>query len=215
MAGGLLNLVAYGNQNIILNGNPSKTFFKCTYAKYTNFGLQKFRIDYNGLRTLRMTEPSVFQFKMPRYGDLLMDTYMVVKLPTIWSPIVPKCDTDGNAKWWPYEFKWIDNLGSQMIKRVRFSVGGQVIQEFTGQYLYNLVERDFDAVKKKLFYEMTGNVAELNDPANAFGRVNTYPSVYPWDSTQTGIEDYLRYGPEPSIRARELYIPLNIWFLLH
>lgn len=214
MAGGLLNLVAYGNQNIILNGNPSKTFFKCTYAKYTNFGLQKFRIDYNGLRTLRMTEPSVFQFKMPRYGDLLMDTYLVVKLPTIWSPIVPKCDISGNAKWWPYEFKWIDNLGAQMIKRVRFSVGGQVIQEFTGQYLYNLVERDFDSVKKKLFYEMTGNVAELNDPANAFGRVNTYPSVYPWDSTQPGIDDYLRYGPEPSIRARELYIPLNIWFTL-
>lgn len=214
MAGGLLNLVAYGNQNIILNGNPSKTFFKCTYAKYTNFGLQKFRIDYDGLRTLRMTEPSVFQFKMPRYGDLLMDTYMVVKLPTIWSPIIPKCDDQGNAKWWPYEFKWIDNLGAQMIKRVRVSVGGQVIQEFTGQYLYNLVERDFDAVKKKLFYEMTGNVAELNDPANAFGRVNTYPSVYPWDSTEAGVDDYLRYGPEPSIRGRELYIPLNIWFTL-
>lgn len=26
MPGGLLNLVSYGNQNIILNGNPSKTF---------------------------------------------------------------------------------------------------------------------------------------------------------------------------------------------
>jgi hypothetical protein len=26
MAGGLMNLVAYGNQNVILNGNPSKTF---------------------------------------------------------------------------------------------------------------------------------------------------------------------------------------------
>lgn len=213
MAGGLLNLVAYGNQNIILNGNPSKTFFKCTYAKYTNFGLQKFRVDYDGLRTLRMTEPSIFQFKMPRYGDLLMDTYLVVKLPTIWSPIVPRC-VSNTAKWWPYEFKWIDNLGAQMIKRVRFSVGGQVIQEFTGQYLYNLVERDFDAVKKKLFYEMTGNVAELNDPANAFGRINTYPSVYPWDNTQSGMNEYMRYGPEPSIRGRELYIPLNIWFTL-
>lgn len=212
MAGGLLNLVAYGNQNIILNGNPSKTFFKCTYAKYTNFGLQKFRLDYDGLRTLRMTEPSTFQFKVSRYGDLLMDTYLVVKLPTIWSPIVPKCDEEtGDAKWWPYEFKWIENLGAQMVKRVKFMVGGQVIQEFTGQYLYNLVERDFDAVKKKLFYEMTGNIPELNDPANAFGRINTYPTVYP-DSIDP--DEYIRYGPEPSIRARELYIPLNIWFTL-
>ena len=34
MAGGLLNIVAYGNQNVILNGNPTKTFFKSTYKKY-------------------------------------------------------------------------------------------------------------------------------------------------------------------------------------
>ena len=37
MGGGLLNLIAYGNKNIILNGNPSKSFFKTSYAKYTNF----------------------------------------------------------------------------------------------------------------------------------------------------------------------------------
>ena len=58
MPGGLLNLVAYGNQNVILTGNPSKTFFKCAYAKYTNFGLQKFRIDFDGQRTLRLESPS-------------------------------------------------------------------------------------------------------------------------------------------------------------
>ena len=82
MPGGLLNIVAYGQQNIILNGNPSKTFFKCVYVKYTNFGLQKFRIDFNGQRTLRLTEDSKFTFKIPRYADLLMDTYLVINLPT-------------------------------------------------------------------------------------------------------------------------------------
>ena len=52
MPGGILNILATGNQNIFLTGNPKKTFFKAVYAKYTNFGLQKFRIDFNGLRTL-------------------------------------------------------------------------------------------------------------------------------------------------------------------
>ena len=89
MPGGLLNIVAYGNQNIILNGNPSKTFFKTTYAKYSNFWLQRFRLDFNGQRTLRLTDQSVFEFTVPRYADLLMDTYLVVNLPNIWSPIVP------------------------------------------------------------------------------------------------------------------------------
>ena len=203
MPGGLLNLVSYGNQNIILNGNPSKTMFKFVYAKYTNFGLQKFRLDFDGARTLRLNESSTFDFKIPRYADLLMDTYLVVTLPTIWSPILPPTDCSG--QWLPYEFKWIDNLGSQMIKQVRFTVGGQIIQQFSGQYLYNLVERDFSETKKKVYYNMTGNVAELNDPANSGKRTNVYPNAY----YTTALE-----GPEPSIRARKLYIPLNIWFTL-
>jgi len=231
MPGGLLNLIAYGNQNVILNGNPSKTFFKTTYAKYTNFGLQKFRIDFSGQRTLRMTESSVFDFTVPRYGDLLMDTYCVVNLPNIWSPVMPPLVNDETSttcsilqKWQPYEFKWIDNLGSQMIETVRFTVGGVVIQEFSGQYLTNVVERDFSDVKKKLYYEMTGNVDELNNPAYAYGRTGQYPSAFYGgnnDASATGTIGGVPYptvyastGSEPSLRARQLYIPLNIWFTL-
>lgn len=122
MAGGLLNLVAYGNQNVILNSNPKKTFFKTTYAKYTNFGLQKFRIDFDGQRNLRLNEYSKFTFYIPRYAELLMDTYLVVTLPNIWSPILPPQSC--GESWTPYEFKWIDNIGTQMIKEITISVGG-------------------------------------------------------------------------------------------
>jgi hypothetical protein len=205
MPGGLLNLISYGNQNIFLNGNPSKTLFKCKYAKYTNFGLQKFRIDFDGLRTLRLNETSQFKFRILRYAELLMDTYLVVTLPNIWSPITPPGKVDGQGQWRPYEFKWIKNLGTQMIKEVRFTIGGQIIQRFSGDYLQNLVERDFDECRKQMYYNMTGNVAELNDPANAGTRVNVYPSAY-YDGSQAGAE--------PSIRSRKLYIPINIWFTL-
>ena len=83
MAGGLLNLVAVGNQNVFLTGNPKKTFFKFVYAKYTNFGLQKFRLDYEGSRSLNLTDKTQFTFKVKRYADLLMDTYLVVRIPRI------------------------------------------------------------------------------------------------------------------------------------
>jgi len=204
MAGGLLNIVAYGQQNIILNGNPSKTFFKCTYAKYTNFGLQKFRIDFNGQRTLRLTEESKFTFKVPRYADLLMDTYLVITLPSIWSPIYPPQNCE--SEWVEYGFKWIENIGTQMIKEIHLSIGGQTIGKFSGQYLYNLVERDFSGAKKDLYYKMTGNVPALNDPANSNGNVNIYPNAYYNPSSK---------GPEPSIRSRKLYIPINAWFTLN
>ena len=52
MAGGLLSLISQGQQSIILFGNPSKTFLKATYTRTTNFGLQKFRIDYEELELL-------------------------------------------------------------------------------------------------------------------------------------------------------------------
>lgn len=201
MTGGLLNIVSYGNQNVILNSNPKKSFFKTTYAKYTNFGMQKFRIDFNGLRNLRMSEESRFTFTVPRYAELLMDTYLVVTLPTIWSPIYPPLSC--SDVWHPYEFRWIDNLGTQMIKEVVFSVGGQILQRMTGKYLLALVQRDLNGTKRFLYDNMTGNIPEFNDPANFSGRRGIYPNVYYNTSQQ---------GPEPSIRGRTLYIPLNAWF---
>ena len=201
MTGGLLNIVSYGNQNVILNSNPKKSFFKTTYAKYTNFGLQKFRIDFNGLRNLRMSEESRFTFTVPRYAELIMDTYLVVTLPTIWSPIYPPIGC--SDAWRPYEFRWIENLGTQMIKEITFSVGGQILQRMTGKYLLAQVQRDLNGTKRFLYDTMSGNIPEFTDPANFSGRRGTYPNVYYNTSQQ---------GPEPSIRGRKLYIPLNAWF---
>ena len=42
MAGGLLNLVSIGQQNLILNSNPQKTYWKASYKKYTNYGSKIF-----------------------------------------------------------------------------------------------------------------------------------------------------------------------------
>ena len=204
MAGGLLNLISIGNNNVILTGNPTKTFFKVTYSKYTNFGLQKFRIDYDGLRELRTTESSTFTFKIPRYAELLMDTYVVVTLPDIWSPFYHPNDNNANS-WTPYEFRWISDLGTNMIKEITINCGSLTIQKYTGQYLAAMIDRDFTAEKKHLFNAMSGNIPEMNDPANAYGRTNTYPSAY-----YTGAAA----GSEPSIRGRNIYIPINTWFTL-
>lgn len=210
MAGGLLNIVSTGNNNLILTGNPTKTFFKVTYSKYSNFGLQKFRIDYNGLRELRLNEPSTFTFKIPRYAELLMDTYVVVTLPDIWSPIYhPISGTDGNGtnfNWVPYDFRWIKNVGAMMIKEIEINCGSMNLQRYSGEYIASMVERDFSDEKKTLFNRMTGNVKELYDPATSHQRVNTYPSAY-YTTTST--------GSEPSIRGRNLYIPLNSFFCLN
>lgn len=208
MPGGLLNLVSEGQQNIILNGNPSKTFFKSTYSKYTNFGMQKFRVDFEGSKTLQLNESSQFVFKIPRYADLLMDCYLSINLPDIWSPIFPPQSTDPNynSVWVPYEFKWIDYLGAEMIEKISITCGNQTLQEFSGTYILACVLRDFTGGKKELFNDMIGNTSDLNDPGNAYSRVNSYPNAYYTTSS---------LGGDPSIRGKTLYIPLNAWFNLN
>jgi len=210
MAGGLLNLIAIGDQNVMLTGNPTKSFFKSTYSKYTNFGLQKFRIDQVGQKELEVSKSTTVSFKIERYGDLLMDTYLVLKLPAIWSPVYYYNKySDISAVYRPYEFKWIKHIGCQIMEEVKIMIDGITIQKFSGTYLQNVVERDFDSHKKELFDIMTGNISELNDPANFNNRNNNYPNAFNINGTNTDIS-----GIEPSIREYNLYIPINSWFTM-
>ena len=84
MVGGLLNLIAQGEEDLLLVGNPQKTFFKKTFQQYGNFGQQKFRIDMTGRTQLNLHSPSKYSFTVPRYGDFLQDVYLCLNLPIQW-----------------------------------------------------------------------------------------------------------------------------------
>lgn len=244
MGGGLLNLSAVGNQNVFLTGNPKKTFFKTTYSHYTNFGLQKFRLDFEGSKTVNLNEKTHYVFKVPRNADLLMDTFFAIRLPNIWSTIFYN-DNDGIKRWIPYSFRWIENLGSQIIDEITFTVGGTLLQRVSGQYLTTMVQREFTDTKKDLYDKMTGNIDELNDPAKYVERTKTVlessfqnyfqnPPIAPDDNSNSWfrVNDYyphvIRYDTDPeldqpntevpistpSIIGRYLYVPLNIWYML-
>ena len=192
MGGGLLNIVSKGSEDIILTGNPSISFFKHAYKKHTNFGLQYFRLDYDGIRNIDYNNETEITFDVPRYADLLSDSYIVINIPDIYSepPIY-------NNKYCP-KFKWIRDLGYNMIKKISISIGGQPINEFSGEYLINLRDREYEADKREKINSMTGNIPELYDPASK------YNGIYPNAFKSTDFE--------PSIRGRKLYIPIDCWF---
>jgi len=215
-----MNLVSQGQENIVLNGNPQLSFFKKSYKKYTNFGKQNFRLDYDGTSSLNLTTSSTFSFKVLRYGDLLMDTYISITLPTIWSPIYPPQEVlqpDGSTiytDWSPYEFQWIENLGAQIIENISITCGNQKLQEYSGRYILASIQRDYSGEKRALFDEMIGNVPEMYDPALYNTQVSqldpstksqNYPNAYYTDNPA---------GAQPSIVGRTLYIPLGAWFNL-
>jgi hypothetical protein len=208
MTGGLMNLVAYGSENLLFNGNPKKTFFNATYQKYTNFGLQRFRIDFEGTKILNDKTNTILQFKIPRYSELLMDTYFVFNLPDIYSPFYNFQSEENVQKknghhFVPYEFRWIEEIGTTMIEEIEIYSGGVSLSKYSGEYLSCLKERDFSEEKKNLWNRMTGNISDINDPANSNGNINTYPNVQ-WTTDE--------YSIEPSIRGRQLYIPLDAFF---
>jgi len=203
-----MNLVAYGSENLLFNGNPKKTFFNATYQKYTNFGLQRFRIDFEGTKILNDKTNTILQFKIPRYSELLMDTYFVFNLPDIYSPFYNFQSEENVQKknghhFVPYEFRWIEEIGTTMIEEIEIYSGGVSLSKYSGEYLSCLKERDFSEEKKNLWNRMTGNISDINDPANSNGNINTYPNVQ-WTTDE--------YSIEPSIRGRQLYIPLDAFF---
>ncbi len=154
--------------------------------------------------------------RIDRFANVLHDTYLVLTLPDIWSPLyylgssVPPAGYNPRSNAIGYEFQWIDNIGYNLIDSVNVSMNGQVIQTLRGEWLKFYSYLTHDANKRKIVDEMVGNVKELNDPANAYDRINQYPHAVTPVTPPTALPQTTI--PEPSIRSRQLVIPLHFWF---
>ena len=75
MGGGLMQLVAYGAQDIYLTGNPQITFFKVVYRRHTNFAVESIEQTYNG----SASDNSKISVTVSRNGDLLSSVWLATK----------------------------------------------------------------------------------------------------------------------------------------
>lgn len=217
MPGGLLQLVGVGAQNELVNGNPSMTHFRAVYRRHTNFAMESIRMTFSSSNLeFSTTGTKTLSCRIDRYAQLLHDTYLFLTLPDIYSPLkyvglgnlpagyAQTGDSIG------YEFQWIDNIGYNMIDRVDLVMNGQVIQSLRGEWLKFYSYMMHDKNKKAIVDQMVGNVTELNDPAYAFGRQGQYPNAISPVDTPTIAP--MTTTPEPSIRSRQLVVPLHFWF---
>tara|TARA_B100001123_G_scaffold410939_1_gene506614 strand:- start:314 stop:1864 length:1551 start_codon:yes stop_codon:yes gene_type:complete len=74
MGGGLMQLVAYGAQDIYLTGNPQITFFKVVYRRHTNFSMETIAQTLNGSGTI--TDGTNSTCTVSRNGDLVSKVYV-------------------------------------------------------------------------------------------------------------------------------------------
>jgi hypothetical protein len=199
--GGIVALVAYGAQNVILSGNPQMTYFYRAFKRYSHFAMENISIALDGPNELSFDQPVQLRAKIPRFGDLVSDMYFVFRIPDIYSKL---CDIPGRAQ---YDFQWSQYLGAAIIQNAAFFVGGQKIHEVDGAYLLSRALLDYDQDKFQDWRTLVGNVPELNHPASGpyAGMGAGYPTVYPTPGVTTQLN-------RPSIFGRDIYVPLAFWF---
>lgn len=115
MGGGLLQLVAYGAQDVYLTGNPQITFFKVVYRRHTNFSMESIEQTFNGSADFgkRVT------CQISRNGDLIHRMYLQVTLPSI-----------------PALGQYTQYVGLALIKNVEIEIGGQRIDKHYSEWMY-------------------------------------------------------------------------------
>ena len=140
MGGGLLQLVAYGAQDVYLTGNPQITFFKVVYRRHTNFAIEAIQQTFNGNAGYGNTVTC----QISRNGDLINRMYLQVDVPKKKSLTAATTSTYQNY------------LGLRLIKSVVIEIGGQQIDKHYSDWLYIWNELSLPMGKRYAYDTMVG-----------------------------------------------------------
>ena len=192
MAGGLMQLVAYGAQDVYLTGNPQITFWKVTYRRHTNFAMESIEQTFNGQADFgrRVT------CTISRNGDLAYRTYLQITLPEI-NQSLPAEGTNLYAR-------WLDFPGEQLISQVEVEIGGQRIDRQYGDWMHIWCQLTLSKEQERGYYKMIGNTTQLTyicDPT--FSDVDGPCSA-------DGIRQVC--APRNALPETTLYVPLQFWY---
>jgi len=196
MGGGLMQLVAYGSQDIYLTGNPQITFWKVSYKRYTNFAIESIEQTFNGQADFgrRVT------CTISRNGDLAYNTLLQVTLPQIGQELGNSTSTGTG----PVYARWLDYPGEQLISQVEVEIGGQRIDRHYGDWMHIWNQLTMPAGHEKGYNTMVGNTTQLT--------YLTDPSFSDVDGPCQSEAPRQICAPRNALPESTLYIPLQFWF---
>jgi len=193
MGGGLMQLVAYGAQDVYLTGNPQITFWKVTYRRHTNFAVESIEQTFNGQADFgrRVT------CTISRNGDLAYRTYLQVTLPEINQAM-------GNGGDGEVYARWLDFPGEQLIAQVEVEVGGQRIDRQYGDWMHIWNQLCLTAEQERGYKAMVGQTSQLTYICD--------PSFAAIDSPCSGDAPTQTCAPRKALPETTLYVPLQFWY---
>jgi len=160
MGGGLMQLVAYGAQDIYLTGNPQITFFKVVYRRHTNFAIESIEQTFDGSANWGKRVTATIS----RNGDLIQQIYLEIILPQMNDP-TGKSTTDLYTKYY-----WVYGVGNALVEKVEIEIGGQLIDRQYGDWMNIWSELSTPPGKRAGYDVMVGNLP-IDDDQN--GRLST------------------------------------------
>lgn len=145
MTGGLIQLVAYGSQDIYLTGNPQITFFKTVYRRHTNFAIETIETPFNG----NINFGNRLWVKFSKTGDLLSRMYLKLTVSCV--------DPHGS------KFAWVHRLGHALVGYVHVTIGGTVVDRQYGVWLDIWYELARQGDHERGYAHMVGDIPEMTD----------------------------------------------------
>ena len=138
MAGALMQLVAYGAQDVYLTADPTVTFWKAVYRRHTNFAMESMSQTLSGTANFG----SKVVCRISRNGDLLHRCYVKATLPA-------------NNSGQPTD-SYVNRVGFALLKSVELRVGGQQIDKHYSSWMQIWSELTHTTDMKALLDKLVG-----------------------------------------------------------
>lgn len=188
MGGALMDLVAYGPQDLFLTGNPEITYWKQSYRRHTNFAMESIEQTFSGQVDFGRRATCTIS----RNGDLASKVYLQVTLPEINQTMAAKA-------------RWLDFIGEQLIAQVEVEIGGQRIDRQYGDWMHIWNQLTMSSEQQKGYYKMIGHTTQLTYLTDS-----TYAGVTGPCAAGTGPAQVC--VPRNALPETTLYVPLQFWF---
>ena len=152
MAGGLMQLVAYGAQDVYLTGQPKVTFFQAVYKRHTNFAMENIIQTVNGTAS----NGGRVSVTIARNGDLVGNMYVSLQPQTT-------CVLTSTNK--ATDLSWI---AERAVQDVELTIGGQRIDKHYQAWWRLYSELFLTEMDKTQWGKMTSSSNAVDDTTRVY-----------------------------------------------
>ncbi len=171
MGGGLIQLIAVGEQDQFLTGNPQITFFKSVYKRHSNFAMEVKNQIFSG----GVSFGSLNSCVILKDGDLISDIILNVKLGSLnkksnnnvcVKDLNMKCPCNKCSK--TTYFSWVNSIGHAIVDYVELEIGGYQIDKQYGEWFEIWSELTQNYEKRYGYNELIGKKEAAGFNVNSF-----------------------------------------------